>query len=1094
MKNLYIYFLLFLIFSSCQSSTDKVFKQISSDKSGIDFQNTLKENDSINYFTYAYMYMGGGVAVGDLNNDGLDDLFFTGNMVENRLYLNKRDLKFEDISSQAGVSGSDKWYTGVTMADVNADGFLDIYCSVAGKFGDKSNELYINNGDLTFTEQAEKYGLADKANSVQASFFDFDKDGDLDVYIANYPITPFNAPNQLYAFKQKYGKENERDRLMENRDGVFVDITEAAGVLNFGLSLSVTIGDVNNDSWPDIYISNDFSTPDFFYINQGDGTFKNQVKNTTGQTAFYGMGVDIADFNNDQLLDIVQVDMMAKDNRRAKANMASMNPSLFWGAVNSGFHYQYMHNMLQMNNGNLNGDLPSFSNTSKFAGISSTDWSWGPLFADLNNDGLKDLFISNGTRREINNRDYFNSVDKTIDEAGSSLEKSLAIPSEPIDNFVYENPGSFPFILANEKWGISFEGFSNGCVYADLDNDGDLEIITNNIDDKISFFENTSSESTNYLSLKFRGLDKNLNGLGVRVYVNANDQNQMQELTLSRGFQSSVSPRMHFGLGNSETIQELKIQWPSGKSEVLTDIASNQEILILEKNATELTLAKNTKEEPKLFEILKDSTVLQSPFYEENYYDDYTTQVLLPHNLSQFGPAMAKIDFDNDGLMDFVLGGAHGYPAQIMQQTLTGFQAIQVESFEKDKIYEDTGITALDANSDGLMDLYFSSGGNEFEVNDPLYRDRLYLNKGEGVFERDLKSLPQLNYSSGKVYTLDFDLDGDLDLLVSSRLIPDNYPSAASSTLLENVSSDSDVKFIDVTKDKAPDLLNIGLVTGVSIMDINKDNKPDMLLVGEWMPLTLLINSGKEFEDKSEQYGLKSNSRAWWWSIKSGDFDADGDIDFIVGNNGLNYKYKASKEETFDVFVSDFDNNTKDDIVLSYYNNGEQFPVRGRECSSQQIPTIKQKFKNYESFSTATLVDVYSEKELDEALHYQIESFASIYLENKNGKLVARELPQEAQMSNINQILTGDYDNDGHLDALIAGNLYQSEVETPRNDAGIGLFLKGDGKGNFKSIPARQSGFYAPGDVKDMIELDFKGSPLIIVGKNQDYLQYIKAL
>jgi hypothetical protein len=429
-----------------------------------------------------------------------------------------------------------------------------------------------------------------------------------------------------------------------------------------------------------------------------------------------------------------------------------------------------------------------------------------------------------------------------------------------------------------------------------------------------------------------------------------------------------------------------------------------------------------------------------------------------------------------------------------MQQTINGFNPVKIEAFEKDKIFEDTGITAIDANSDGLMDLYFSSGGNEFEPEDPLYQDRLYLNMGEGKFEKNKEALPQLNYSSGKVYTLDFDSDGDLDLIVSSRLIPDNYPSAASSTLLENISSESEVKFSDVTAEKAPDLLNIGLVTGISVMDINNDDRPDMLLVGEWMPLTLLINSDGRFEDKSKDYGLESNTRGWWWSVNSGDFDADGDIDFVVGNNGLNYKYKASKEETFDVFISDFDNNTKDDIVLSYYNNGEQFPVRGRECSSQQIPTIKQKFKNYESFSTATLVDVYSEKELDDALHYQIESFASIYLENKNGILVAHELPQEAQISNINQILTGDYDNDGHLDALIAGNLFQSEVETPRNDASVGLFLKGDGSGNFKSIPARKSGFYAPGDVKDMIQLDYNGSPLIVIGKNQDYLQYIKGL
>lgn len=1085
--------ILSILLGSCKHDSEIIFISKNPQETGIDFQNTLKENDSMNYFTYAYMYMGGGISVGDINNDGLEDLFFTGNMVSNKLYLNEGELNFHDITASAGITGSGKWYTGVTMVDINHDGYLDIYCSVAGKFGDKSNELYINNKDNTFTEQAAQYGLDDDANTIQASFFDFDKDGDLDVYLANYPITPFNTANAVYALKNNYPKDHEMDRLLENKDGYFVDITEQAGIKNFGLSISVTVADVNNDSWPDIYVSNDFSTPDYFYINQGDGTFKNKVKETTSQTSFYGMGVDIADFNNDALLDIVQVDMMAKNNRRAKANMASMNPSLFWGTVNAGFHYQYMHNMLQMNNGNLNEDnLPSFSNVSKFADVSSTDWSWGPLFADLNNDGFKDLFISNGTRREINNRDYFNKVGKNIEEKGSSLEKSLAIPSEPIDNFVYENPGSFPFIKANKKWGIEYEGFSNGVVYADLDNDGDLEIVTNNIDDFASIFENTASENSAFIQLSFKGPEKNPNGLGVRAYIKANNQEQMQELTLTRGFQSSVSPRMHFGLGLTTEIEQIRIVWPDGKEQKLSNPQVNQHLTLNYKDASKTPVHPILEQEEHHFFTEKDTIEFPNHYYSENYYNDYQTQVLLPHNLSQFGPILAQGDLNGDGLEDYISGGAHGYPAQIFIQNSEGFEPLTCEALELDKDHEDLGIAIFDVNNDGANDIYISSGGNEFVPNDPLYQDRLYLNDGKGHFTRNIEALPKITHSSGRVYPLDFDQDGDLDLLVTSRLVPDHYPKAASSVLLENVGTQSIIKFKDVTEDKAPELLNIGMVTAAEVVDFNNDNYPELVIVGEWMPIEVFNNNQGVFEKASEQYGLDESSRAWWWSVKSGDFDNDGDIDFIVGNNGLNYKYKATPTETFDIFINDFDKNQKDDIVLSYYNDGEQFPVRGRECSSQQIPAIKKKFQDYESFSNATLVDVYSEQDLKNALHYKIQSFASVYLENKEGKMVMHELPQLAQLSNINQILVDDYDKDGILDAIIAGNLYQSEVETPRNDAAHGLFLKGGGTGSFKAIPARESGLYIPGDTKDMIQIQYKNAPLIIVGKNQDYLQYVK--
>ncbi|UJH90638.1 CRTAC1 family protein [Antarcticibacterium sp. 1MA-6-2] len=589
-----------------QSSETTIFRPIFSTSSAIDFSNNLTENDSLNYFTYSYIYMGGGVAAGDFNNDGLQDLYFTGNQVPNKLYLNKGNLVFEDVTEAAGVSGDDRWYTGVTTADVNGDGFLDIYLSVGGKFGPKNNQLFINNGDGTFEERAKEYGLDDPGNSVQATFFDYDKDGDLDVYIANYPPTRFDSPNFIYEFKMKNVSDLESDHLLRNDRGKFTDVTNEAGVRSFGLSLSATVADLNNDTWPDIYISNDFSSPDFLYMNNGDGSFREVVKEATSHTAFFGMGVDIADYNNDGNLDIYQVDMSAKKNRRKKANMASMNPELFWSTVDAYFHYQYMQNVLQTNTGVFEDENPFFADFSRIMGASSTDWSWGPLFADFDNDGLKDLFVTNGTRREINNNDYFNNLKDTRMVEENQLEKSLNIPSEKIDNFMFRNNGDLSFEIANKKWGIEYEGWSNGVVYADLDNDGDLEIVTNNIDDRASLFENTSSEKNNFVQIEFEGNEQNVFGLGTRAYVKTNEMEQMQELTLTRGFQSSVAPQLHFGLAQNELIDEIRIVWPDGKAEILNDVKANQRLTFSYTNAAEIMEEVLSKPEP-LFTAINDT-------------------------------------------------------------------------------------------------------------------------------------------------------------------------------------------------------------------------------------------------------------------------------------------------------------------------------------------------------------------------------------------------------------------------------------------------------------------------------------------------------
>ncbi|WP_103070508.1 VCBS repeat-containing protein [Aquimarina sediminis] len=1088
------FFICLIVLVSCSqhkiATDDKIFTGLAPASTGIQFSNNLTENDSLNYFTYSYIYMGGGIATGDINNDGLIDIYFTGNQVPNKLYLNKGDLKFEDITLKADVYGDNRWYTGVTMVDINSDGFLDIYCSVSGKFGPTTNQLFLNNGDNTFSEKAAEYGIDDTGNSVQSTFFDYDNDGDLDLYVANYPPTKFDAPNFFYKFKMLNVNDKETDHLYRNDGSTFTDVTDEAGVKSFGLTLSATIGDLNNDGWSDIYVSNDFSTPDYLYINNQDGTFKEVVKEATAHTSFFGMGVDIADYNNDGYLDIFQVDMDAQMNRRKKANMASMNPKLFWSTVNSGFHYQYMHNCLQLNSGVNNNGIPYFSNVSRITGTSSTDWSWGPLFADFDNDGRKDLFITNGTRREINNNDYFKKISKQKNKNDSLLQKSLMIPSEKIDNFMFRNVGNYEFENVNEAWGIQYKGFSNGVAYADLDNDGDLEIITNNIDDYASVFENKSAQKNNYITVQFQSNSANSFGLGNRVYVKTDNETQMQELTLSRGFQSSVAPELHFGVHQSKIIKKLEVVWTDGRSQVFHNLDVNQKLVVQHSNAT--TREELEKRKPALFTSEKNGALIDHK-HEENSFDDFSKQVLLPHKMSAFGPGTAVADVNNDGLEDYFIGGASGYPGGLYIQNNSGFEKSISKVLDEDKGYEDVGATFFDADQDGDQDLYVVSGGYEFLPTSEMLEDRLYINDGNGNFTKTKEGvLLQLPTSGSRVYTLDFDKDGKQDILVLGRQVPGHYPASANTYLLRNISAKGNALFEDVTRSYAKDFINLGMATSAAITDYNNDGWLDIVVVGEWMPIRVFKNVKSGFKEVSQELGLTKDTTGWWWSIKEGDFDHDGDMDYVVGNNGLNYKYKASEEETFDMYINDFNKDNKDDIVLSYYNEGKQFPVRGRECSSDQISMIKHKFKDYESFSEATLADVYTQKSLEQSIHYQVKSFASIYIENKAGKFIIHNLPVEAQVSSIHQILVDDFDKDGNLDALMAGNLYASEVETPRNDAGHGLFLKGDGKGSFTSIPPVDSGLFIPGDVKDMTLLHTQNIKYIVAAKNNDYLQFIK--
>jgi len=1108
-------------FDSSEKDVSPLFSKLSSEQTNILFNNKLEDTKDHNIMIYSNYYGGAGIGIGDFNNDGLADVYFAGNLVADQLYLNKGSLEFEDISAQAGIIDNGGWSSGVLIGDVNQDGFADIY--VTRELYDdrpdlRENLLYINQGidpndqsehpKPRFIESASLYNLNDNERTRHASFIDFDKDGDLDIFLLNQPPNPGDYSK---FYNTELLLDEYRPRLLENTGppsadgsiGGFVDISTKAGFLKTGFPNSVSASDINGDGWTDLYVANDFWVGDWLYINNGDGTFTDKIEEYTNHISFSSMGVDAADINNDGIIDLSVVDMAAEDNYRSKANMSGMNPEAFWKVVDDGGHYQYMFNTLQLNTG-----LGHMSDVAQLAGVATTDWSWSVLIADFDNDRWKDIFITNGLMRDIRNKDaskilpdflekktfeYIkdnpNPEELSIWDIVDINEALDLVPSEPLQNYIYKNNGDLSFSKKIKEWGLTEKTFSNGAAYADLDNDGDLDIISNNINDQASVYINhaTDQRKQNYIRIKPISHSKHHTIHGTKCWIRSSEGEQFAELTGVRGMYSTSESVLHFGLGNVSKIESIRLLWPDGKESVLQNVKANQFLEIAYETAKQ-PITKNTQDINPIFVAFNEEVNVDYK-HQENEFDDYKTQVLLPHKMSSFGPMMAVGDINGDGLEDVYIGGAVRQAGNILLQNAKGtFRTVKQASFEEDKNQEDMGASFFDADNDGDMDLYVVSGGNEYQSESQKYNDRLYINNGSGIFQKENQRIPDIRSSGSKVRPVDFDKDGDIDLLVAGRHKVWSYPEPASSVLLINEKG----MFSQAKNEIAKDLNALGMVNDIKWFDYDHDGWQDLVAVGEWMGITILKNNkGQSLEKIATD--LEETSTGWWFSVETADIDGDGDEDIVAGNLGENYKYKATEEEPFEVYYDDFDNNNSKDIVLTYYNYGIQYPLRGRQCSSEQIPTLKEKMPTYDLFASSDVKNVYGEDNLANALHYEATNFTSTYFENKgNGTFEPHKLPILAQLSSVNDIIIDDFDKDQNKDILLAGNLYNAEVETTRNDAGFGLLLKGDGKGNFNSVQAKESGFFVPQDVKSLAAVHTPLGQLIFVGSNDDYLRVFK--
>ena len=1093
-------FLPLYILISCSQKTDlkqtlPLFESLSPKITGIDFTNTLNETEEFNIIEYLYFYNGGGVAVGDINNDGLLDIYLSSNQLPNKLFLNKGNMAFEDITAQSGVGSPGPWKTGISMVDINGDGLLDIYvCRLGDWKGVKGkNELYINNGDLTFTESANKYGLDFQGFSTQAAFFDYDRDGDLDMYLLNHAVHTENSYGRASLRYMDSGPEG--DRLYRNNaekgELKFTPVTNEAGIYSsqIGYGLGIGIADVNNDGWPDIYVSNDFNENDYLYINQADGTFKESSKEALRYMSRFSMGNDLADFNNDGWIDIISLDMLPEDETVQKMSAGEDSYEIYQLKLNFGYGRQTTRNSLQLNNAN-----GTFSEISQLAGVNATDWSWSPLFADFDNDGWKDLFISNGIARRPNDMDYINFITNPEIRDGlvqrpdiSDLKISGQMPPGEVPNYFFRNSGNLTFENVSEAWGITEATISNGAVYADLDNDGDLDLIVNHINQPSEIFENklnqfTSSEKPSFLKIRFEGSGNNKFGIGVRVEAYLGDAKIIQENFTSRGFQSSVAPEINLGLGKASNIDSLKVIWPSGKRETLRNLEVNKLITVKEENALLVSIPKIEK---KLFlpqKLSPEETGLDFLHVEDDY-NDFNKEPLLPHKLSQEGPAFAIGDIDGDGLEDIFVGGASGQESQLFIQNKNGkFLRSERNFMKKDLESEDIYAAFVQSGTKEFANLILLNGGNNPSI---PHSNKIHQNEGSYFESLDLPIDPEIQYA----VALPQDLDGDglEDLFVGGRNVTGKYGQLPRSYILKNSGNGT---FMDITSQMAPDLASIGMVKSAAWIDLDQDGYMDLVVTGEWMPISILMHRNGKLVNETEKFGL-ANTSGWWNTVEIGDLNGDGFPDLVLGNLGLNSRLKASTEAPVRMYVRDFDGNGSLEQILTYHDKGKEYTIATRDELVKQIPVLKKEFVRHSDFAGKTVHEIFKNFKLEEAILYEATQFKSLALLNNKGKgFTIQALPVESQFAPIQAILLEDLDGDGILDLLLGGNMTAASPYFGAYQGSHGLALKGDGNGGFSIMENGKLGIQ--GDIKHIQSIKVKNETWILFVKNDGELEVIK--
>ncbi len=1087
--------------------SNTLFRLLPDSRTGITFNNTIFESDSLNILNQANIYNGGGVGIGDFNNDGLADIYLAGNMVSNKLYLNKGAMAFNDITAAAGVGGDGRWCTGVSVVDINADGWLDIYVAASFRKGaaGRKNLLYINRGvnekgEPSFKEEADAYGLGDTGFSTQGVFFDYDRDGDLDMYLVvnelNDPKTPIR-----YRTKVKDGTARNNDKLFRNNgNDTFTDVSQEAGILIEGWGHAVAISDFNLDGWPDIYVSNDFISNDLLYINNRDGSFNNQVADYIKHQSWNAMGTDAVDVNNDGLVDIISLEMLPEDNMRKKTMLSGNEYFNYFNSRRYGYEHQYVRNVLQLNAGTTAAGQTIFSEVGQMAGIHETDWSWAPLVADFDNDGMRDLIITNGLPRDVTDLDYIVYDNGQGGASGAAVNASLAmvdsLPVVKISNYAFKNRGGARFENSTDAWGLNLASFSNSGAYADLDNDGDIDFVVNNINDPAFVYENTlhnrgQSTHGHFLSVKLEGEQQNTSGIGatLRLYYGGGKQ-QLYEHQPCRGYLATVDAKAHFGLGAATAVDSLRVRWPDGRTQLLTNVPADQTLKISSRDAVGNRAANPQVPSPPVFALAADRYGIAFK-HEEKDAIDYNIQATLPHKLSQFGPGIAVGDVDGNGYDDFFVGGAATYTGVFFMQDRTGKFTMETARIPADdKGAEDMGVLLFDADNDGDLDLYAVSGSYEHQPNHPATQDRLYLNNGKGVFKQDLAALPEMLSNGSCVRAADYDGDGDLDLFVGGRVVSGSYPSAPQSYVLRNDGG----KFVDVTAQSFPGLQRIGMVTDALWSDFDQDGKVDLVLVGEWMPLTFFKNTGSGFVSVTELTGI-SEHVGWWNSLAAGDFDNDCDIDYVAGNLGLNSAYKASDPEPMTILAKDLNDDSRLDAMLFCYLKAEDgtrkpFPMHTRDDMITQMVSVRRAYPTYKSFGRASMSELWREQDRADAVMLQANTLTSSYIENKgNGRFALSPLPLAAQVAPVFGMVSEDVDQDGNLDLLLVGNDYGMQPFAGRHDALNGLYLRGDGEGNFRSVGLSESGFFVRGDAKALAKVHTaKGEDVWIATQNQDSL------